>query len=304
MSAEPQLFRINPESKESEKITEVEFSQLGLQEPRDIQEWIVTNPGILGDDLLIIAKEFSGFDRTNERLDLLAVASDGMLVVIELKRDDTGADVHWQAIKYASYLNKTSADDIINILADYKGIKPEEAGSLLQEHFDADDLSALNNDQRIILASHRFAPEVTSAVLWLNEKAPGDNLITCVQLTPYQDGEALYVQSNTIIPTPGVDTVEVGAGTSHLPSSGTRRRRPKLTFGALNIAVGAELAFCRDDKRAQVLDTGSNVEYQGDTWSIAGLTKHLLGTDAGVSSQSYWTYQGKLLKEIYDEVYR
>ena len=31
----------------------------------------------------------------------------------------------------------------------------------------------LNNDQRIILASHRFAPEVTSAALWLNEKAPG-----------------------------------------------------------------------------------------------------------------------------------
>ena len=27
----------------------------------------------MGEDLLIIAKEFSGFDRTSERLDLLAV---------------------------------------------------------------------------------------------------------------------------------------------------------------------------------------------------------------------------------------
>ena len=41
----------------------------------------------------------------------------------------------------------------------------------------------LNNDQRIILASHRFAPEVTSAAVWLNEKAPDKNLITCVQLS-------------------------------------------------------------------------------------------------------------------------
>ena len=41
-------------------------------------------------------------------------------------------------------------------------------------------------NQRIILASHRFAPEVTTAALWLNDKAPGENLITCVSLTPFQ----------------------------------------------------------------------------------------------------------------------
>ena len=55
------------------------------------------------------------------------------------------------------------------------------------QHLGGDDLSALNNDQRIILASHRFAPEVTSAALWLNDKAHGEDLITCVTLTPYRD---------------------------------------------------------------------------------------------------------------------
>ena len=62
MSAEPQLFRINPENRESEKIAEVEFASLGFQERRDIQEWVAANPEILGEDLLIIGKEFSGFD--------------------------------------------------------------------------------------------------------------------------------------------------------------------------------------------------------------------------------------------------
>ena len=303
MTTEPQLFRINPESKESERIIEVDFAQLGLQEPKDIQEWIAANPRILGEDLLIIAKEFSGFDKTNERLDLLAVDSDGTLVVIELKRDDTGSDVHWQAIKYASYLHQTSSDRIISIFANYRDIKDGEAADLLQEHFDADDLSALNNDQRIILASHRFAPEVTSAVVWLNEKAPGENLITCIQLTPYQDGESLYIQSNMIIPAPGVDTIEVDAPSSHIPSRGIRTRRPRLTFGALEIPIGSELVFTREAKRAQVIDSGSNVEYQGDTLPIARLTKRLLGTTAGVSSQPYWTYQGRLLQEIYNDVY-
>ena len=216
MSADPQLFRINPESRESEAITEVDFAQLGFQERRDIQEWVAANPGILGEDLLIIGKEFSGFDRTNERLDLLAVDEDGRLVVIELKRDDTGADAHWQAIKYASYLHRVDADKIIEMLAGYAGVSKADAANQLLQHLNADDLNALNNDQRIILASHRFAPEVTSAALWLNEKAPGENLMTCVQLTPYQDAESgsLYVQANTIIPVPGIEDYVIGVGDS------------------------------------------------------------------------------------------
>ena len=216
MGAEPQLFRINPENRESERIEEVDFAGLGFQERRDIQEWIAATPGILGEDLLVIGKEFSGFDRTDERLDLLAVDVDGRLVVIELKRDDTGADAHWQAIKYASYLHRASVDDIVRLLADYEKVSEEDAVDKLLRHLSADDLNALNNDQRIILASHRFAPEVTSAALWLNEKAPGEDLITCVQLTPYRDGEAcsLYVQANTIIPVPGVDEYVVGIGDS------------------------------------------------------------------------------------------
>ena len=68
MGAEPQLFRINPENRESERIEEVEFANLGFQERHDIQEWIAANPGILGEGLLVIGKEFSGFDRTDEGL--------------------------------------------------------------------------------------------------------------------------------------------------------------------------------------------------------------------------------------------
>ena len=216
MSAEPQLFRINPENRESEKIAEVDFARLGFKERQDIQEWVAANPSILDDDLLIIGKEFSGFDRTDERLDLLAVDADGNLVVIELKRDDTGADAHWQAIKYASYLQRASADDIIRMLAEYSETSEEDATNSLLQHLNADDLNALNNDQRIILASHRFAPEVTSAALWLNDKAPGDDLVSCVQLTPYQDGDdgPLYVQASRIIPVPGVDDYLIGIGES------------------------------------------------------------------------------------------
>ncbi len=217
MSAEPQLFRVNPDNHdESEAMSEVDFAQLGFQERRDIQEWVAAKPDILDEGLLIIGKEFSGFDRTNERLDLLAVDKDGKLVVIELKRDDTGADAHWQAIKYASYLHRASEGDIVAMLAAHEAVSEEDARDKLLLHLNADDFNGLNTDQRIILASHRFAPQVTSAALWLNEKAPGDNLITCIQLTPYRDREtgSLYVQANTIIPVPGIEDYVIGVGDS------------------------------------------------------------------------------------------
>ena len=213
MSNGPQMFRINPENKDAKPLEEVDFANLDLRERSDIQEWIANHPGILGDDLLIIGKEFSGFDQTNERPDLLAVDWEGKLVVIELKCDDSGEDVHWQAIRYASYFSRVEDEQIVEILALYKGISAAEAESTLLEHINDEDLNALNYDQRIILVSHRFAPEVVSAVLWLNERDISENLITCVQLTPYRDEEAnlLFLQASTIIPGPGIGTVRVGS---------------------------------------------------------------------------------------------
>lgn len=211
MSNGPQMFRINPSNKDTQPLEEVDFADLDLRERPDIQEWIADHPRVLGGDLLIIGKEFSGFDQTNERPDLLAVDREGKLVVIELKLD--GEDVHWQAIRYASYFSRAGVEQIVNILARYKGISDAEAESILLEHINDEDLNALNHDQRIILVSHRFAPRVRSAVLWLNEKATSENLITCVQLTPYRDEEAnlLFLQASTVISGPRIGIVRVGS---------------------------------------------------------------------------------------------
>ena len=221
MSTEPQLFRVDPDSKALNKIREVDFANLGLHE-RDIQDWVVANPEILGDDLLVITKEFSDFDRTRERLDLLAVDPDGKLVIIELKRDHSGADAHWQAIKYASYLRQATQEQIVQMLAAHESLSEGDAVEKLTDHMESGSLENLNHDQRIILTSLRFAAEVTSAALWMNEQSQGENLITCIQITPYQDGDALYLQSNILIPVPGTEpyTIQIGNAESDDGRSG------------------------------------------------------------------------------------
>ena len=227
MSDKPRLYSIEPETKTAKAVGEVDFAALGLRERQDIQEWVAAHPDILDDDLLIVTKEFSGFDLTSERADLVAVDKEGSVVVIELKRDDTGSDAHWQAIKYASYFRGASSEAITQLLSDHASIELSEAETQLIRHLEADDLGNLNRRQRIILASHRFAPEVTSAVLWLNDQAATD-LITCVQLTPYrdQDTESLYLQATTLLPIADPEDLQVGIGSSpKIP--GAQRKRVK-----------------------------------------------------------------------------
>ena len=88
------MYRVDIENKRLIEIPVATYSQLNLRERFDIQEWIAGKPEILGEPLLIISKEL--ILPSGRRLDLLAVDKDGALVVIELKRDNSGSDVEWQ----------------------------------------------------------------------------------------------------------------------------------------------------------------------------------------------------------------
>ncbi|MBE1555661.1 hypothetical protein [Sporosarcina limicola] len=49
------------------KIANKTFQELGIREREHLQEWIADNTECLGEELLIIQKEFDDFDDTNER---------------------------------------------------------------------------------------------------------------------------------------------------------------------------------------------------------------------------------------------
>src|SRR5580700_5057859 len=109
------MFKIDTASNSIVSLTTRTFGELGFKERANLQEWIAKTPSCLGEPLLIIQKEFSGFSDTNERLDLLASDKQGSLLVIENKLDDTGRDVTWQALKYASYCSRLSKEHVRRI---------------------------------------------------------------------------------------------------------------------------------------------------------------------------------------------
>jgi len=195
------MYIIDVKDKTSKKIPETTFSEIGLKERNDIQEWIANNPGILeySQDLLIIQKEFDGFADTDRRLDLLALDASGNLVIIENKRDDTGKDVVWQAINYASFCSTLKQEDVIEIYAKYLA-KYKLEGSAEQDiadFFGNENIKYPADDQKIISVAREFRKEVLSTAQWLNTKGIET---TCIKLTPHVYNGEVFLDVDRILP--------------------------------------------------------------------------------------------------------
>ncbi|MAG66026.1 MAG: hypothetical protein CMK74_09150 [Pseudomonadales bacterium] len=220
------MFTVNHQTNRINPVKIKTFSELGFTERKHLQEWLAHQPDALGEELLIIQKEFDGFDDTRERLDLLALDKDGNLVIIENKLDDSGRDEVWQALKYASYCASLTKAQIVEIYQQYlhRYLPTIEAGEPLAqagqavdaatricEFLDAPDLDEvklnLGNSQRIMLVAANFRKEVTSTALWLLGQGIS---IQCFKVTPYALGEQLLINIDQIIPTPEAKELMIG----------------------------------------------------------------------------------------------
>src|SRR5215471_10539831 len=82
-----------------------------------LESMIVAAPQILSDEWMLIGRqEDPGF---GGRIDLLAIAPDASLVLIELKRSRTPRDVVAQALDYAGWVEKLQSVDIAAIYSRY-----------------------------------------------------------------------------------------------------------------------------------------------------------------------------------------
>ena len=205
------MFQIDRSANRLRKLERTSFSEVGFREREHLQEWLATMPDALceamseGEDgLLIIQKEFDGFDGTRERLDLLALDRNGQLVVIENKLDDSGRDVVWQALKYAAYCSSLKKIEIVGIFQQYLDRHGGgDAAGTICEFLGEDTLDevVLNDgiSQRVVFIAANFRREVTATVLWLREHQIDAR---CIKVVPYRFGEEHFIDLQQVIPTP------------------------------------------------------------------------------------------------------
>jgi len=264
-----------------------------------LQEWLENYPQALspgeGDELLIIQKEFDGFDDTRERLDLLAIDKEGNLVIIENKLDDSGRDVVWQALKYASYCANLKKQQVVEIFQRYlnqksqlEGAEPANAEKVLLEFLQADDLQSVQlntlKSQRLILVAAHYRKEVTNTVLWLSQFGV---ICQCFKVTPYQAGAELFLNVEQIIPTPEAADFMIGMMAKEAEEkSASHEQRLSHTL-RLAFWEQALEAFGQSD-----CSLFSNISPSKDHWLSAG---------SGLSSMAYQLIFGK--SEVRVELY-
>jgi len=76
-----------------------------------------------------------------------------------------------------------------------------------------------------------------------------------------------------------------------------RTRRTIFNFTMVNIPIGAELVFSRDENvKATVVDNRS-VMFNGEIISLSTSAQKILGVDYGVAGTDYWMYEGETLDD-------
>ncbi len=193
-----------------QKVETTTFNSEGILERQHLQAAIKQHIEVIAPNCIVISEEFSEWSGSQRRIDLLAIDKEGNLVVIELKRTETGEHMELQALRYAAMVSTLtfsrateiyqkylvtigSEDNAESNLMDFLGWEePQEDGFAL--------------DVRIILVSANFSKELTTSVMWLNER----NLdIRCVRLIPYKYQEQILIDVQQIIPLPEVESYQV-----------------------------------------------------------------------------------------------
>lgn len=211
-----QLFSIGSTVQGSPTLIDpASFQRLQAKEVQDIERWLKQAPGVMGEELKVVASQFSGFDKTRDRPDLLALDRAGKLVVVEIKRDDSGTGQDLQALRYAAYVSTFTAEQVVGLYRSYeseehgRSLTAAEARKELEDFVSAESLDALDEDEqpRIVLVAGRFQVGVTNTALWMTRNFGLD--ISCVQLTPYQLNGEIVLASSILIPLPEAADFEV-----------------------------------------------------------------------------------------------
>jgi hypothetical protein len=177
----------------------ISLEEAGLEQRADLQEWVLSNPAILGPAVKVVTFEFDGVPSAGgplrDRVSVLGLGADGRLVVAELK-SSRAADTEVSAIKYAASVSRMLPESLAEHFARFQSrrqtpISPEEALAELQVH--APDLSPETlRRPRIVLLARDFSAVVSASVVWLSEMGLD---IALVQISAFRS--YIYGQSGS-----------------------------------------------------------------------------------------------------------
>ncbi len=158
-----------------------------------LEKMILNDPTILSDQWMIIGHQENTLDKG--RIDLLAIAPDASLVLIELKRDRTPREVVAQALDYASWVDDLTADRLSQIYEKFSG--GGNLGDAFRLRFSAElEEESLNQSHQIIIVAVELDPSTERIVDYLSKNGISINVLF---FKVFQHGEEQFLSRAWLI---------------------------------------------------------------------------------------------------------
>lgn len=224
------------------KLEDATFIHEGIKEVSDLQKYIANSIAIIDPNLYVITTEFNNFADSKRRIDLLCIDREANFVVIELKRTEDGGHMELQSIRYAAMVAGTKYQNIVDIHKKYLdriGETGDESESRILAFLDWTEAKEqdFGSDVKIILISADFSVEITTSVLWLNQR---DIDIRCIRIKLQKDGSNLYFDIQQIIPLPEAADFQIKQKEKANEERKARREDGKRDHTKYNVTVSGK----------------------------------------------------------------
>ncbi len=154
--------------------TPIALPQVSLPSEKCLEDMIVAEPRILSSEWMLIGRQVG--TSHGGWIDLLAIAPDGALVIVELKRDRTPREVVAQALDYASWVEGI---DSATVSAIYGKFRPERSlAADFKAHFgQVLDEDTINENHQIVIVAATLDASSERIVNYLNERGVAINVL-------------------------------------------------------------------------------------------------------------------------------
>ena len=222
MSVEVAMWRID------EGVTPISFT--GMDKEARLQEIIADDISIVDPGLMVIGREV--VTPHGGRIDILAIDADGILSVIELKRDLTPRDIVAQTLDYGSWVRRMTTDEIAETFIRYQERfiqegSPKGIDEALRERF-GNIPDELNTAHRLVVVAAELDPSTERIVTYLQEEYGVE--INVVFFRAFGDGERQYL-TRAWLTAPEDVSVETLNKTHRNPRGGEWNGEYYVSFG-------------------------------------------------------------------------
>lgn len=164
-----------------------------LDQENRLEDALITDIGILGLNLLLIGRQVP--TAFGKRIDVLAIDSEGNLVVAELKRDRTPRDVVAQVLDYASWVCQLSYEQVAALYAEKNSGKQLEAA--FEDVFGTQPPEDINQHHELLVLCSELDPSTERIITYLAENYGVP--INAVFFRHYKDDDREYLTRSWLI---------------------------------------------------------------------------------------------------------